>query len=224
MEQLEALRACLPLTSPLPPSLDLAPNQDLALELDLAKNSDQLGRWQAYIARISDEALHSHLQARGSAEITPAAIQILGDKLSSSAGRKAYQRLCDVYERGLEHFPGSFKLWKAYLDMRKSYILGDAPTEKQLKLATPKRKRAELEGLPGEKLLVLLKEDAAGKTDAADRDFDSGWVGGLDGVVGAEEWRALAAVYERALMWLPNASFPLCVWISSGFAFSSITL
>lgn len=30
------------------------------------------------------------------------------------------------------------------------------------------------------------------------------WEGGLDGVVGWEEWRLLIATFERALMWLPR--------------------
>ena len=30
------------------------------------------------------------------------------------------------------------------------------------------------------------------------------WEGGLDGVVGWEEWKALVATFERALMWLPT--------------------
>ena len=30
------------------------------------------------------------------------------------------------------------------------------------------------------------------------------WEGGLDGVVGWGEWKALVATFERALMWLPR--------------------
>jgi len=30
------------------------------------------------------------------------------------------------------------------------------------------------------------------------------WEGGLDGVVGWEEWRALVMTFERALIWLPT--------------------
>jgi len=30
------------------------------------------------------------------------------------------------------------------------------------------------------------------------------WTGGLDPIVGWEEWKALIATFERALMWLPK--------------------
>ena len=30
------------------------------------------------------------------------------------------------------------------------------------------------------------------------------WEGGLDGIVGWEEWKSLVATFERALMWLPR--------------------
>lgn len=32
------------------------------------------------------------------------------------------------------------------------------------------------------------------------------WEGGLDGVVGFDEWRAMFAVSERMVSWLPNVS------------------
>ena len=32
------------------------------------------------------------------------------------------------------------------------------------------------------------------------------WEGGLDGVVGYEEWRSLFATTERMVSWLPNVS------------------
>ena len=34
------------------------------------------------------------------------------------------------------------------------------------------------------------------------------WEGGLDPILGWEEWRSLVAVFERALMWLPQVTHP----------------
>jgi pre-mRNA-splicing factor SYF1 len=57
----------------------------------------------------------------------------------------------------------------------------------------------------------VVKKRAGGKKkfpdmkDALEAKEDSEeWTGGLDPVVGWEEWKALVATFERALMWLPK--------------------
>src|SRR5262245_22485050 len=48
------------------------------------------------------------------------------------------------------------------------------------------------------------------------------WEGGLNGVVGWEEWKALVSTFERALMWLPNVClYHSCCNISTLTSFSS---
>ena len=44
--------------------------------------------------------------------------------LSSPAARKSLQRQVYLYEAALAQFPGSFKLWKSYLQTRMSFVLG----------------------------------------------------------------------------------------------------
>ncbi|KAF8753312.1 HAT (Half-A-TPR) repeats protein [Rhizoctonia solani] len=75
-------------------------------------------------------------------------------------------------------------LWKAYLSMRTYYVLGKATKQKR---SGARKKYATMQ--------EMIEED----------EFDAeSWEGGLNGVVGWEEWKALVGVYERALMWLPT--------------------
>jgi len=61
----------------------------------------------------------------------------------------------------------------------------------------------------------LIKKKAGGKKrlpdikDAVEEEQEDleQWEGGLDGAVGWEEWRALVATFERALMWLPKVRY-----------------
>jgi hypothetical protein len=90
--------------------------------------------------------------------------------------------------------------------VRSLYVLGTA--KKPLKLAAPKKKRGE--NGQGRSMLEWL-EAGQGETEEiaeGERDIEAEWEGGLDGLVGWEEWRSLAAVHERALMWLPNVRLP----------------
>lgn len=91
-----------------------------------------------------------------------------------------------IYEAALVQFPGSFKLWKPYLQIRMSYVLGKLVHKKQ---AGGRKKFPEMKD--------ALEEE---------RESIEEWEGGLDGVVGWEEWKALVATYERALMWLPKVA------------------
>jgi pre-mRNA-splicing factor SYF1 len=84
-------------------------------------------------------------------------------------------------------FPGLFKLWKLYLQMRVSYVLGPLPVKKRV---------------GGKKRFPEMKEALEEEGEDLER-----WEGGLDSVVGWEEWKSLIATFERALMWLPNVCF-----------------
>ena len=42
-----------------------------------------------------------------------------------------------------------------------------------------------------------------------ERDHMESWEGGLDGVLGWQEWKSLVVAFERGLMWIPNVSY-LC--------------
>jgi hypothetical protein len=65
--------------------------------------------------------------------------------------------------------------------------------------------------------ITIIKKKAGGKKrlpdikDAIEEEQEDlkQWEGGLDGVVGWEEWRALIATFERALMWLPKVRYQL---------------
>lgn len=200
---LKTLQAHLPLTSPVPTAATvpaLLDAEHLAIEHDLARNPDQTSRWTQHIATLVEQVSVAELAARGSASDVERVT--LGSKLSTAEGRLGLQKLTDVYERALAHQPRSFSLWKQYLAMRSSYVLGQATLP--LKLGAPKKKRGE-DG-QGRSMVEHLE---AGRGDIeelepGERDVESAWQGGLDGVVGWEEWRALAAVHERALMWMPT--------------------
>lgn len=189
------------LSSPVPTALNTAgllPAAHLTAEHELARNPDQLSRWFSYINTIKEEVLSAELDARGVA--TPEQQALLGQKLSTAAGRRGLQRLIDIYERALARFPNEFSLWKDYLAVRHGYVLGKATLP--LNLGAPKRKKSA-------EPRTMVEFLQAGKGDheplaEGERDVESSWEGALDGVVGWEEWRSLAAVHERSLMWLPN--------------------
>lgn len=211
-----ALSSHFPLTLPVPNPIthpDLVPLAELALEVDLLRSgSGNLSRWVHHINNVTASVLQAELDERGQA--SPAEVSLLGTKLSTPAGRKGLQRLTDLYERALTQFPGSFKLWKQYLDARSSYVLGQP--KKKVNLKAPKKKAGEGDDGLGPSGLVLrtlnegVKDLETGlpgeELDESERDVDASYEGGLDGIVGAEEWRALAGAYERALMWLPRVS------------------
>ena len=104
--------------------------------------------------------------------------------LASPLARVYLQRLTYIYEAALQQFAGSFKLWKAYLNMRMSFVCG--------KLIIQKR-------AGGRKKFPEMKEALEDETEELEE-----WDNGLDGILGWEEWKALVATFERALMWLPK--------------------
>ncbi|GAA5954628.1 hypothetical protein JCM10213_002934, partial [Rhodosporidiobolus nylandii] len=197
------LAAHFPLTVPTPTFVShphLLQAQHLSTVHDLLRNPSSLPRWQAYISQIKDEVSAALLDARGQASGVER--MLLGGKLSTQAGRDGLQRLVDVYERALVHHPRSYALWRDYLATRASFVLGEPA--KKLKLGAPRKRRGE-EGV-GRSMTEWL-EAGKGEVDEieeGERDYEGEWEGALDGVLGFEEWRALAAACERCVMWLPQ--------------------
>ena len=209
-----SLSSLFPLTQPVPNVVShpgLLPLNELALELDLIRSgSSNFTRWVHHIANVTASVNAAEKLERGSA--SESELALLGSKLSTKAGRHGLQRLTDLSERALVQFPHSYKLWKQYLDMRCSYVLGAA--KRKVNLKAPKKKRggsAEGEDDVGGTALFLkylnegvkdLETGEVGEELAdSERDVDADWSQGLDGIIGAEEWRALAGTFERAIMW-----------------------
>ncbi|GAA5913892.1 hypothetical protein JCM8208_004990 [Rhodotorula glutinis] len=197
------LAALLPLTVPVP-TLASHPHlvrvDHLSTEHDLLRNPDSLERWQHYLHAVHDETDAALRDARGQASGVER--MLLGDRLSTAPGRDSLQRLVDVYERALAHHPRSYALWHKYLRTRALFVLGRPA--KQLKLGAPRKRRGD-EGV-GRTMTEWLEAGKGEVDDLEDgeRDYDAQWDGALDGVLGFDEWRSLAAAYERALMFLPQ--------------------
>lgn len=181
---LESLRSLFPLTVPIPlPTThhDLLSGDDLYREEDLLHNPHSFRHWWTAIT-TTKETLNA-LQKTSSSEFPGPVASLLGP-LATPIARASLQKLTYLFEAALAHFPGSFKLWKSYLETRSWYVLGKA--------SKPKRSG-------GRKKLQEMKE--ALEDEQAEM---LTWEGGLDGVVGWEEWKSLIAVFERALTYLPN--------------------
>lgn len=161
---------------------DLVTTKDLHREEDLLRNPSSFRHWWTAIQNVKETSA-TEQKLEGPSELTLEAAALLGP-LSSPVSRKIYQRLTYLYEAALAHFPTSFKLWKSYLSTRMSFVLGKLIIKKR---AGGRKKFPEMR-----EALEEEKEDL------------EHWEGGLDGVVGWEEWRALVATFERALMWLPK--------------------
>ncbi len=182
---IEALSASFPLTFPVPTPVthpSLISVKDLHREEDLLRNPLSFRQWWSAI-NTTRETQNALLKLQSLSDISPETRSLLGP-LASPAARQSLQGLTYLYEAALINFPGSFKLWKSYLQMRMSYILG-----KQLI-----KKRAG-----GKKRLPDIKD----ALEEEQEDMEQ-WDGGLDGVVGWEEWKTLVAAFERALMWFPK--------------------
>ncbi|KAG9318252.1 hypothetical protein JVU11DRAFT_333 [Chiua virens] len=184
--KLQDLSAHFPLTLPVPtPNTHphLLTIQDLHREEDLLRNPSSFRAWWTAIQNTRDAFNALLKEERRENSSLDESAQLLGP-LSTPLARRSLQCLTYIYEAALVQFPGSFKLWKSYLQMRMSYILGKLVHKKQ---AGGRKKFPEMRD--------ALEEE---------RESLEEWEGGLDGVIGWEEWRALVATYERALMWLPK--------------------
>ncbi|KAI0064688.1 spliceosome complex protein [Artomyces pyxidatus] len=182
---LESLTSQFPLTSPVPtpvthPSL-ISP-KDLHREEDLLRNPFSFRHWWTAI-NTTREAQAALLKLEDPPDLPEEVATLLGS-LASPLAREVLQCLTYLYESALVNFAGSFKLWKSYLQMRMSYVLGKQTV----------RKRAG-----GRKKLPEMKDALEDEQEDLEQ-----WEGGLDGIVGWEEWKSLVATFERALMWLPK--------------------
>lgn len=184
--KLESLSAPFPLTLPVPTPTThpyLLTVQDLHREEDLLRNPSSFRAWWTAIQNTR-EAFNTQLREERRANATlDESAELLGP-LATPLARRSLQCLTYIYEAALVQFPGSFKLWKSYLQMRVSYVLGRLVQKKQ---SGGRKKFPEMKD--------ALEEERESMED---------WEGGLDGVVGWEEWKSLIATYERALMWLPK--------------------
>lgn len=178
--------------------------EHLLIEQDLLTNPTNESLWISYIHRLMEEFDRKMKEQRGRS--TELDRRLLGHKLDSVLGRRVYQILVSVYERSLIYFPRSFKLWRDYLSMRHSFILGQ-PKKKFNLTVNKKRARQAHDDSSGQELSVL---DYISKTEAElddnERDLDGGgsWSGNLDSGLGWLEWKAVASAHERSLMWLPQ--------------------
>jgi pre-mRNA-splicing factor SYF1 len=183
MDTLSALSGVLPVTVPIPTpttNTSLLTTKDLHREEDLLRNPGSFQAWWSAIQTAKEQAIASQkaqLNALGDAH------EVLGP-LASSVARNNVQRLTYLFESALVHFPRSLKLWKSYLQMRSFYVLGKAHKQKR---AGARKKYAEMR--------ESMEEEAIDQET---------YEGGLDGVLGWEEWKALAGTFERALTWLPT--------------------
>jgi pre-mRNA-splicing factor SYF1 len=178
---IDVLRAGFPLTFPIPTPLnrpDVLTVRDAQREEDLLRNPLSFRGWW-----IAIQAANDSFNARIKTSKDEAGPSVFGP-LAHPLARTALMRLTYLCESALVHFPGSFKLWKAYLQTRMNYVLGQQVVKKR---AGGKRKFPDMKD--------ALEEE---KEDLVE------WARGLDPIVGWEEWKALVATFERALMWLPK--------------------
>ncbi|KAH7107717.1 protein prenylyltransferase [Auriculariales sp. MPI-PUGE-AT-0066] len=179
---IDALTAKFPVAWPVPTPVtqdDLLSPADVNREEDLLRNPHSFRHWWTAIQTARDNTLAAlKVSSSDSAEDA-----LLGP-LATPAVRISFQRTVYVHEAALQIFPGSFKLWKAYLTFRSLYVLGRAT----------KAKRAG-----GKKKFQPMKDELEDEFQDLER-YD----GGIDGIIGWEEWKGLVATFERALMNLPN--------------------
>ncbi|KIM32035.1 hypothetical protein M408DRAFT_64270 [Serendipita vermifera MAFF 305830] len=179
----DSLQSLFPLTWPIPTPVthkNLLEPSDLLREEDLQRNTGSFRHWWTAIHATRDAVV---AQQKKSGSVDSALENALG-VLSTPEARLGLQKLTYLYEAALAYFPTSFKMWKSYLQMRTLYVLG--------KGVKPKR-------AGGRKKLAEIKDALEDELESAET-----WEGGLDGVIGWEEWKALIATFERALVWLPT--------------------
>jgi len=175
-----------PLTHPIPSPAthpDLISTADLNREEDLLRNPTSFRAWWTAINVMRENYAVQSKAELASAKLDPTASAILGP-LSLPLARHTLQRLTYTYEAALAQFPNSFKMWKSYLQMRMSFVLGKHVVKRRA---------------GGKKKFPEMKE----ALEDAEEDLEE-WETSLDPVVGWEEWKALVAVFERVLMWIPK--------------------
>ena len=190
--ELERIQRLLPLTYPVPaPGTHdgLVPADDYALEQELLRNPDNMRTWSAYITHV--EETNYRKRPIPDAWLSSAGVEQLG-LLSDETQRLALQRIVSIYERAIAQFPTSYRLWYNYLRARSRFVLGDlrGGEEEARKRMIQGSTQLEL----GPTLLDSRREEEQQQV----------YERALDGIIGWQEWRSLAAAFERALMWLPT--------------------
>ncbi|PPQ78538.1 hypothetical protein CVT25_011810 [Psilocybe cyanescens] len=183
---IEELSAYFPLTFPIPSPTthpDLISTHDLHREEDLLRNPDSFRAWWSAINAMRENYSVLQKTEANTSNLPESVVSVLGP-LASPLARLTLQRLTYTYEAALTQFPNSFKLWKSYLNMRMSFVLGKLVVKKK---AGGKKKFPEMK--------EALEEGAEDVQE---------WETPLDPIVGWEEWRLLISTFERALMWLPK--------------------
>jgi pre-mRNA-splicing factor SYF1 len=186
VDTVESLAARFPLTLPIPTPVsheDLIAPKDVTREEDLLRNPFSFRQWWTSIQTVKDEFRNALAAERVS---LPEEVVALLGPLATPVARHALQRLTYLYESALAHFPSSFKLWKSYLLMRMSYVLGKPVLKKRA---------------GGRKKMPEMREALEQEVEDLEQ-----WQGGLDPAVGWHEWKSLVATFERALMWTSNVS------------------
>ncbi|KAK7049235.1 pre-mRNA-splicing factor syf1 [Paramarasmius palmivorus] len=181
---LDELQSILPLTNPIPhpkTTPNLITPKDLHREEDLLRNPQSFRAWWTAI-HAAREAYT--FQSRDETSDLPEEVATLLGPLATPHARISLQRLTYLYESALVQFPNSFKLWKSYLTMRMSFVMGKQVVKKRA---------------GGRKKFPEMKEALEDEKEDIEQ-----WEGGLHPIVGWEEWKALVSVFERALMWLPK--------------------
>ncbi|ORY34933.1 hypothetical protein BCR39DRAFT_515684 [Naematelia encephala] len=196
------LSSRFPLTYPIPTPLthpQLISSADLATEEDLLHNPENLRSWLSYASQIKDRISKT---APPRSDPLSAEEKLLGP-LASHVEREGLQSLVCIYERALAVFPTSFKLWRSYFSTRQNFVLGNL-TEEAKKARQHQAKR-------GAAYKTNVSELLEGVEDA------NQWEGGLDGVVGYEEWKSLFATGERMLAWLSHLPVPWLMHLAMVF-------
>lgn len=184
---IDELSTYFPLTFPIPQptsNSDLITTKDLQREEDLLRNPTSFRAWWSAIHSTRENFYTLH-KLNPDSNIPEHVVAILGP-LASPLARLTLQRLTYLFEAALLQFPNSFKLWKAYLNMRMSFVLG--------KLVVKKKSG-------GKKKFPEMKD----ALEESEEELEQ-WETALDPIVGWEEWKSLIATFERALMWLPKVS------------------
>ncbi|KIK63667.1 hypothetical protein GYMLUDRAFT_40747 [Collybiopsis luxurians FD-317 M1] len=197
MPAIEDLQALFPLTLPIPTPdsvPDLITPKDLYREENLLRNPQSFQVWWSAIHSMRETYTS---QSKLERPDLPEAVASLLGPLATPHSRISLQRLTYLYESALVHFPNSFKLWKSYLTMRMSFILGKQVIKKRA---------------GGRKKFPEMKDALVDERDDLEQ-----WEGGLNGIIGWEEWKSLVATFERALMWLPNLPRLWLMYISIFF-------
>lgn len=211
----ERMSSLFPITLPFPDPLEddgIIPAEDIALEQDLLLNSANPRAWQNYIKHILTTNRPSESQSffhDPDSHLSSTQLRLLGP-LSSPSNRLALKRLTFIYERAISLFPTNYNLWKDYLLQRMKYVLGDP--KGGLDVFWKKQIRVGKEKLD---LGPTLLDGKEGGEEEWDWGTIEGGMGALDGRIGYREWESLAAVFERALMYMPKVSAPP-LWRAGG--------